>query len=286
MTSGETLDAWLELAIALAREAGAIQLEGLDRAPEVSKKGPREWVTSVDHACERHIAARLAAACPGHGLLGEEGHGADGPPGAPRWIVDPVDGTTNYARRLPLFSVSIGLEVPGEGCVLGVVLAPYLDELFWARRGGGAFLRRGAAAPRRLRVSPTARLADAVLSTGFPYVLTQTPNTNLDNWAHLSPLTTAIRRGGSAAIDLAYVADGRFDAFWEMHLKPYDVAAGAVLVTEAGGRVTDLGLGDDWLEGQTLIASNGLLHEALARELAPVRPDAWVRVPGTPRGSS
>jgi myo-inositol-1(or 4)-monophosphatase len=278
-TTTDTLDRWLELAIALAREAGRIQLDGLDRSPEVQHKGPRELVTSIDHACEVHIAKRLKAVLPDHGLLGEEGHGGEGKAGAPRWIVDPVDGTTNYSRRLPLFSVSIGLEVPGEGCVLGVVLAPYLDELFYARRGGGAWKVRGQAPPRRMQVAPTARLADAVLSTGFAYVLGQTPNKNLDNWAHLSPITQALRRGGSAAIDLAYVADGRFDAFWEMHLKPYDVAAGAVLVREAGGRVTDMGLGEDWLEGQTLIASNGGIHDELARELAPVLPDPWVRVP-------
>lgn len=276
-TDDARLDAYLSFAIDVARAAGAVQLQGLSSRPAISLKGPRELVTPIDHACEALIVERIQAAYPDHGYFAEEGHSR---PGALRWIVDPVDGTTNYAQRLPLFSVSIGLEEVGRGVVLGVVLAPYLDELFYGRAGGGAFLRRGQEPPRRLEVSRTERLSDAVLSTGFAYVQDDTPNHNLDNWAALSRATRALRRGGSAAIDLAYVADGRFDGFWEMHLKPYDVAAGALLIREAGGRVTDMFLGDDWLEGQSFVGTNGRLHDALAGALAPVRPDAWVRRPG------
>lgn len=272
------LDAWLAFALELAAEAGAIQLRGLLEPARVEHKSPRELVTSIDHACELHIVRRIAATWPDHAVLGEEGHGQERA-GAPRWIVDPVDGTTNYARRLPLFSVSIGLELPGEGIVVGVVHAPYLDETFWARRGGGAWFRRGAAPARRMAVSTTPRLAEAVLSTGFAYVLHETPNQNLDNWTNLTLATQALRRGGSAALDLAWVADGRFDGFWEMHLKPYDVAAGALLIREAGGRVTDMFGGEDWLDGQTFVCSNGAIHDELRAKLAPVHPDRWVRLP-------
>jgi myo-inositol-1(or 4)-monophosphatase len=272
------LDAYLAFAIDCARAAGALQLEGLDRpdALEVSRKSPRELVTSVDKACEALIVERIQRTYPDHGYLAEEGHVR---PGGLRWIVDPVDGTTNYAQRLPQFSVSIGLEQAGRGIVVGVVLAPYLDELFYGRAGGGAFFVRGGRPPRRLAVSTTATLADAVLSTGFAYVQDQTPNDNLANWTQLSRRARALRRGGSAALDLAYVADGRFDGFWEMHLKAYDVAAGALLVREAGGRVTDAFLGEDWLEGQSIIVTNGRIHDELARALAPVLSDPWVRRP-------
>jgi myo-inositol-1(or 4)-monophosphatase len=269
------LDEYLAFAIETARAAGKLQLEGLTSRPAISLKSPRELVTPVDHACEALIIDRIQKTYPDHGYFAEEGHTRAG---RFRWIVDPVDGTTNYAQRLPLFSVSIGLEEVGRGIVVGVVLAPYLDELFYARLGGGAFLVRGGET-RRLEVSRTARLADAVLATGFAYVQNDTPNHNLDNWARVSRITRALRRYGSAALDLAYVADGRFDAFWEMHLKPYDVAAGVLLIREAGGRVTDMFLGDDWLEGQTFISSNGHIHEELARELAPVQADPWVRRP-------
>lgn len=276
VTDDARLDEFLAFAIDAARAAGRIQLDGLSSRPAISLKSPRELVTPIDHACEALIVDRIRATYPDHGYLAEEGHSR---PGQLRWIVDPVDGTTNYAQRLPLFSVSIGLEEVGRGVVVGVVLAPYMDELFYGRAGGGAWLRRGDAAPRRLEVSRTERLADAVLSTGFAYVQNDTPNHNLDNWEALSRSTRALRRGGSAALDMAYVADGRFDGFWEMHLKPYDVAAGALLIREAGGRVTDMFLGDDWLEGQSLVATNGRLHEALVGALAPVRPDPWVRRP-------
>jgi myo-inositol-1(or 4)-monophosphatase len=279
--SGHELDELLEFALGLARAAGKIQLDGLSARPEITLKDVRrELVTPVDQACEQMIVDAITTTYPDHGYLAEEGHESRGAgAGAEwRWIVDPIDGTTNFAHRLPAFAVSIGLERAGE-IVLGVVFAPYLDELFYGRRGGGAFLQRGQAAPRPLRVSQTDELADAVLASGFAYVRNDSPNTNLDNWAHLSLKTRGLRRVGSASIDLAYVADGRFDGFWEMHLKPYDVAAGAFLIQEAGGRVTDFFGGHDWLEGQTFVGTNGPLHELVRAELAEVKPDAWVRLP-------
>lgn len=269
------LESLLAFAKELALEAGRIQLEGLSDTPQITLKSRRELVTPIDVKTEEHVVARIQAAYPDHGYLAEERHDR---PGAWRWIVDPIDGTTNYAQRLPSFAVSLGLEDP-EGIALGVVYAPYLDELFWATRGGGAFMQRGDGEPRRLRVSAVDQVGDAVLATGFAYVRHESPNTNLDNWAHLAMRARGVRRIGSAALDLAYVADGRFDAFWEMHLKPYDVAAGVCLIREAGGRVSDFWGGETWLHGQTIVASNGALHEALRAELAPVQPDAWIQRP-------
>lgn len=272
------LERIVETACEIAREAGKIQMDGLGRSHDVAKKGPRELVTEVDRACERHIFARVRGAFPDHDFYGEEGASRDERRSPWRWIVDPLDGTTNYACSLPLFSVSIGIEKAGEP-VGGVVYAPYLSELFFGWKGGGAYLNSRSI---RLAVSRTSELSEAVLATGFAYVQNQTPNTNHGNFARLSLATRGLRRMGSAAIDLAYVAAGRFDGFWEMHLKPYDAAAGAVLIREAGGRVTDMFLEDGWLEGQSIIASNGLVHEAIHRHLDPIVPDGWIRVPRPP----
>ena len=269
------LDELLDFAKDVARGAGRIALDCLDSRAKVEFKGRRELVTPIDRKCEDYVVARIRQAYPEHGYFAEEGHVADG---AWRWIVDPIDGTTNFSQRLPAFSVSLGLAYEGE-LVLGVVEAPYLQECFWARQGGGAHFQRASATPRRMKVSGKTDLKDAVLATGFAYVRNESPNTNLDNWAELCMACRGVRRVGSAAIDLAYVADGRFDAFWEMHLKPYDCAAGVVLIREAGGLVTDFWGGEDWLEGQSLIASNGFLHEAIRERLATPQPDGHVRIP-------
>lgn len=275
--TGPELEALRAFAVDVAREAGALQLEGLSRPQAVELKSWRELVTPIDRACEELIHARVRAAWPDHGFLMEEGHVSQGE--SPwRWIVDPVDGTTNFARRLPAFAVSIGLEHAGR-IVVGVVYAPYLDELYAARRGGGAWLEGRGLPPRRLKVSPVASLGESILGTGFAYVQNETPNDNVENFARLSKVTRGLRRMGSAALDMAWVADGRFDGFWELHLKPYDVAAGALLIEEAGGRVSDMFGGQDWLEGQTIVASNGLIHEQIMAQLSPVQPDPWVRLP-------
>lgn len=161
-----------------------------------------------------------------------------------------------------------------------MIYAPCTEELFSAHLGGGAWLeRRGRR--RRLRVSATAALTDAVLATGFAYVRNETPNANLDNFTRLASVVRGIRRAGSAALDLAYVAAGRLDGFWEMHLQPHDVAAGACIIREAGGRVTDLFGGQDWLHGCTLLATNGTCHDALDEALLPVQPDRWITPPAT-----
>jgi myo-inositol-1(or 4)-monophosphatase len=277
VSARDPLDLLLDFAKDVAQSTGRMALERLESGAEIEFKGRRELVTPVDRACEDYVVRRIREAYPEHGYFAEEGHRAEG---TWRWIVDPIDGTTNFSQRLPVFSVSLGLEHEGR-LVAGVVCAPALGELFFAREGGGAWCQRGATAPRRMRVSQTASLGDAVLATGFAYVRNESPNTNLDNWTRLCMASRGVRRFGSAAIDLAYVADGRFDGFWEMHLKAYDVAAGVVLIREAGGRVSDFFGGEDWLSGQSIVATNGALHEILRGVLAPVQPDGHVSIPGS-----
>jgi myo-inositol-1(or 4)-monophosphatase len=266
-------------ALLVAREAGDLLLDGYGKVErgEVDYKGWRNLVTKYDLASERLVIDRIHAAWPGHAILAEEGGAREGT--APyRWIIDPLDGTTNFVHRHPFFCVSIGLE-DAEGILLGVVHAPRLRETFTAVRGLGAFHDgvQGAShdgahgaipdGALRLQVSHEADLNHALLASGFAYRQGEVGNTNLDNWARLSLETRGLRRCGSAALDLAYVAAGRYDGYWELALSPWDVAAGALLVREAGGRITDAGGGDDWLQGGSIVATNGLLHEAILSRL-------------------
>jgi myo-inositol-1(or 4)-monophosphatase len=273
---------WLEFAVALAREAGALLADGFGQVErgEVDYKGWRNLVTKYDLESERLITERIRAAWSGHAILAEEGGGQAGT--APyRWIIDPLDGTTNFVHRHPFFCVSIGLE-DAAGILAGVVHAPQLRETFTAVRGGGAFreggpLRESAAihegegldgGPRRLRVSSETDLGHALLASGFAYRQGELGNTNLENWSRMSLETRGLRRCGSAALDLAYVAAGRYDGYWELSLSPWDVAAGALLVREAGGRVTDARGGDDWLHGGSIVATNGPLHDSVLSRLS------------------
>ncbi len=254
----------MRVAKAAACEAGALLMGffgHLDPARIGSKSAARDLVTEADLASENCLVARLRAAFPDHAIESEEAVRDAASPG-PRWFLDPLDGTVNFVHRLPSFAVSLGLFVDGEP-ELAVVHAPRLEETFHALRGGGAFL--GAT---RLAVSRASELGEAVLATGFPYRRAD-PATN--NVAHFTDLILAVRdlrRMGSAALDLAYVAAGRLDGFWELGLAPHDVAAGALLVREAGGRVTDLDGGEDWLRGGRIVASGPGLHGALRARLA------------------
>jgi myo-inositol-1(or 4)-monophosphatase len=258
MTSSDLL----EFAVDLAREAGAFLRSAHGTIPreDVGYKGWRNLVTEVDVAVERLVGERIARAFPDHGILGEEGLVREGR-SEHRWVVDPLDGTTNYVHRHPMYCVSIALE-DAEGPLVGVVYAPHLEELFTARRGSGA--HQNLASP--LRVSSEPSLARSLLASGFAYGHGDR-DANLDNWARLSPHTRGLRRCGAAALDLAYVADGRYDGFWELRLHPWDVAAGALLVTEAGGRVTDARGGDLWRDGSSIVASNGLVHEEIVKRI-------------------
>ncbi len=255
------IDVIREVALRAAKEAGAILREGLEQARVIEYKGVKNIVTDMDRRSEEAIAALVQRELPGHSLVSEEGTRLQGDSGY-RWFVDPLDGTTNYAHGYPCFSVSIGVERDGE-LVYGVVYDPNLEELFTAERNAGAFLNG-----KRLRVSAISRLSDALLATGFsPDVATAEEN-NLDHFANFMKRAQAVRRPGSAALDLCYVAAGRFDGFWELRLSPWDVAAGSLMVTEAGGRVTDIRGQPLRLSKPQIVASNGLLHDEMLRILA------------------
>jgi myo-inositol-1(or 4)-monophosphatase len=260
----------IDVAVEVAREAGALLLERFGRlsGAEISRKGPRDLVTSADRDAERHVVARLGEAFPGHAVLAEEGTRHGSLDGRPTWIVDPLDGTTNFVHGIPVFAVSIGLVEAGKP-VLGVVHAPALGPsgtTWWGAPGQGAHED-----DRPVSVSATPMLSEALLATGFAYDVDRLPDDNLDNLARLARASRGIRRLGAAAIDLAWVASGKLDGFWELHLQPWDVAAGAALVRAAGGRVTDARGGDAWLFGRTIVATNGLVHDDLASRLAPLK---------------
>jgi myo-inositol-1(or 4)-monophosphatase len=260
----------LDFAIGLAREAGEILLRayGTVERGAIGYKGWRNLVTETDLAVEEHVARRIAERFPTHGILGEERVAKQPAPGDPhRWVIDPLDGTTNFVHGHPFFCVSIALERAGDG-ECGVILAPYLEEMFTAGRGGGAALN-GV----RCRVSGEADLSHALLASGFAYREDEQIDTNLGNWSRLSYVCRGLRRCGAAALDLAYVSCGRYDGFWELYLSPWDVAAGAILVREAGGRVTDLADGGDWRDGREILATNGLLHGEIRRHLRGDRPE-------------
>jgi myo-inositol-1(or 4)-monophosphatase len=254
----------LQFAVELAREAGDILMRayGTIERGAVGYKGWRNLVTETDLAVEEHVARRIAERFPSHGILGEERVAKPAAAGDPyRWVIDPLDGTTNFVHAHPFFCVSIGLERDGEG-ECGVVYAPYLEELFAAGRGEGSFLNGTVC-----RVSEEGDLSHALLASGFAYREDEQIDTNLGNWSRLSYLCRGLRRCGAAALDLAYVACGRYDGFWELYLSPWDVAAGGVLVRESGGLVTDLSGGEEWRGGNEILATNGLLHEAILANL-------------------
>ena len=277
MTLSPDLRPFVAEAERLARLAGA---ELLRRRAEggvqaTSKGTRRELVTAADRAAETIVVGGLLAAFPDHAVLAEEGvlttQGQASKAADWTWIVDPLDGTTNFVHGLPHFAVAIALAFRNEP-VVGVVHAPALGETFVGARGLGA--RRSFADGRQqpLRVTATAAFADALLATGFSYNRNE-PGRD-DNTGHVAailPHCRDLRRLGSAELDLCYVAAGSYDGYWELYLAPYDVAAGAVLVREAGGRVSDWRGGEDWLFGQQVVASNALLHDELLRRLQPSR---------------
>jgi myo-inositol-1(or 4)-monophosphatase len=251
-----------DLAERLARAAGAVQLERYETDIEIrTKSASIDLVTEVDHACEALIIDGLQTDRGDDAILAEEGGGADRPDARWRWIIDPLDGTTNYAHGYPRFCVSIGVEFEGERAV-GVVYDPLLDEMYCALRGEGA-TRNGAP----IQVSEESELGNALVSTGFAYDVRRSALDNLDHFAAFVKKTRAVRRDGSAALDLCYVASGRFDAYWELKLHPWDVAAGLLIVVEAGGQISDLSGGPARRSGSECVASNGALHGAILETL-------------------
>lgn len=254
--------------------AGEIQMDRQASGFRVEKKGEIDLVTEVDLECERMCRALISQRFPDHEILAEEfGAGAGGGASRFRWIFDPLDGTTNYAHGLPIFCASLGLEIDGRLSV-AAVYDPSRRELFTATAGGGAYLNDVP-----LRSSSTSVLRDALLVTGFPYSVHVGYGDLVELFSAFLRTARAVRRLGSAALDLCYVAAGRFDGFWEQHLHPWDVAAGALIVTEAGGRITAMDGSLFDVAGANLVASNGPLHDRLLEVIAEVRGRAPARTP-------
>ena len=250
----------MTVAINAAEKAGKIQKESLGRSFEIGFKGEINLVTDVDRISEDIIIEIIRDVYPDHQILAEEGKGQKNP-SSYKWIIDPLDGTTNYAHGYPCFCVSIALEEDGD-IVLGVVYNPVLDELFTAEKGKGAYLNGG-----EIRVSSTEELTNSMLATGFPYDIRESENNNLVHFTNFIMRARAIRRAGSAALDLCYVAIGRFDGFWELKLSPWDVAAGSLIVREAGGIVTDFRGHGFNIYSKEILAGNGRVHSEMVKVL-------------------
>lgn len=256
--------AWAAVAEELARGAGRVLLEHFGRPLEIGYKGEQDLVTPADRASEAYVVEEIHRRFPDHALLAEEGT-EEARPGRYRWLVDPLDGTTNFAHGYPFFAVSVALEEAEPGreahagrrgpIVAGSIFDPLREECWTAARGRGAFLDG-----RPARVSGIDRLERALLATGFPYDLKQRPQESLRYFEAFLPRSQAVRRDGSAALNLCYLACGRFDAFWEIKLHAWDTAAGSLIVEEAGGRVTDFAGKPFDPFGAECAASNGLLH--------------------------
>jgi myo-inositol-1(or 4)-monophosphatase len=250
-----------EVGVRAARSAGGILRERVDSIREIRHKGVIDIVTDVDLLSEKEVCGTLLSAFPTHSILAEEGGAHAGSDPRYRWIVDPLDGTTNYAHGFPFFCVSIALEIDGR-LALGIAYAPSLDELFVAEAGRGA-----TRDDRPMRVSSTDELAQGLLATGFPYDRAEFGRA-LRSFEALSYQSQAVRRAGSAVLDLCYVACGRLDGYWEHLVKPWDIAAGALIVLEAGGTVTATDGSAFKVDAGQVLASNGLLHESMTSTLA------------------
>ncbi len=246
----------------IAREAGALLMAYFARRVKIEYKGEVDLVTEADRASEALITDRIHARWPRHSIMAEEGTRTQGS-GEYQWYVDPLDGTTNFAHGFPVFCISMAVEQQGK-LGAGVIYDPTRDELFSAERGRGAYLNS-----RRIHVSKVARLAESLVATGFPSHKRH-KNPNIHFYHQITLRTHGVRRAGSAALDLAGVACGRFDGFWEFNLNPWDTAAGVLLVEEAGGQVTDLTGGAFRIDSREVVASNGLLHSDLLREFAAI----------------
>lgn len=240
----------LNTAVKAARRAGRIIIRSFDRGDTLSidRKGFNDFVSEVDRAAEEEIIEVLQHAYPGHAILAEESGGQGG--GDYQWVIDPLDGTTNFLHGFPQFAVSIGLLHKGR-LDQAVVFDPLRDELFTASAGAGAHLNN-----RRIRVSRTRKLDQSLIGTGFPFRSMEHLDKSLNTMKELLPRTSGIRRPGAAALDLAYVACGRFDGFWETGLKPWDMAAGCLLIREAGGLVSEPDNGGRYLESGNVVAGN------------------------------
>ncbi|MCP2520808.1 inositol monophosphatase [Candidatus Aminicenantes bacterium AC-335-K20] len=250
------IDRYLQIASEVAKEAGKFLKENFENIKEIEYKGEVNLVTEYDKEAQELIYSKLSSAFPEHGFLGEEDLEKRGDYEF-RWIIDPLDGTTNYAHGYPVFCVSIALE-HRDRIILGVVYNPMLDELFWAIEGRGAYLNN-----RKIKVSSTKELDKSLLATGFPYDLRESKNNNINHFNNFILKVQAVRRGGSAALDLCYVACGRLDGFWELKLFPWDIAGGMLIVKEAGGKVSDFRGNEIDPYAKEILASNGFIHSQM-----------------------
>jgi myo-inositol-1(or 4)-monophosphatase len=252
---------YLEAAIKAAKQAGEIQRQYYGRDKKIEFKGEINLVTEVDKKSEKMIVEYLKSQFPDHSVLAEEGSNSDESSDY-KWVIDPLDGTTNYAHNYPFFAVSIGLEKNRE-IVAGVVYHPIWEELFVAEKGSGAFLNG-----ERIVVSKVENLRRALVTTGFPYDLKKIPPEAFHYFKNFMETSQAVRRDGSAALDLCYLAMGRMDGFWEQDLNPWDTAAGLIIVQEAGGLVTNFKTSSFSIYEKEILASNGLIHEQMRANLA------------------
>lgn len=249
----------LQIAIEAAREAGNFLKLNLGKVRETQPKGgyERNLVTEIDKRSEEIIIQKIQRHYPAHDILAEESGSRTAGGSKYRWIIDPLDGTTNFTHGFPVFCVSIGLEYDGE-LIAGVIYDPNLDELFTAERGKGAFLNG-----KRISVSKIPTLNRSLLVTGFPYNITENPNHAIEHFVNFLLSAQAVRRMGSAAIDMVYVAAGRYEGFWEVALNPWDMAAGAVIIREAGGMLSDFSGRPFSIYNKEIVASNGLVHDEM-----------------------
>jgi myo-inositol-1(or 4)-monophosphatase len=257
------MNPFLQAAVDIAREAGAILRDGYERPKEIEYKGEVDLVTESDRRSEELVVSRLRDSFPDHGIVAEEGSGRAAEGAKYCWHVDPLDGTTNFAHGYPCFAVSLGLLQDGEP-IVGAVLNPVHNELFTAARGEGAFLNG-----RRIHVSSAHFLSQSLVATGFP-THHRKKSANINYYWEFTLRTHGVRRDGAAALDMCAVACGRFDGFWEFGLKSWDTAAGAILVREAGGTVSDLDGQPYQPGGRVMIASNGKIHGEMREIIARV----------------
>ena len=267
------MESYLDTAVEIAREAGALLAQMFKRPQEISYKRPSDLVTEADRKSEVLIIERLRSRVPKHGVVAEEGGGQESSSDY-RWYVDPLDGTTNFAHGFPVFCVTLGLTYRGE-VVAGVAYDPTREELFTVERGSGAYLNN-----KRIHVSKNAKLSECLVATGFP-PFAENHELNIQFYHRFTRLSHGVRRAGSAALDLAYVAAGRFDGFWELKLNPWDKAAGSLMVTEAGGKVSNLAGGPFDLMADEVFASNGLVHEQMGSIFAEYLPEGTKGLRGT-----
>lgn len=265
MTSSTQLLGFLEIATEAALAAGEVLLSYMGNIGTATQKGrPGDLVTVADKASEAVIIEILQRHFPDHSILAEESGKLGLPESQYLWAIDPLDGTTNYAHQYPFFAVSIGLLIDGVPEV-GVIFDPYHQELFRAAKGLGATKNR-----RPIQVSATTQLSESLLVSGFAYDRHETSDNNYAEFCHLTHLTQGVRRSGSAALDLAHVACGRLDGYWERGIAPWDISAGVVLLLEAGGKVTAYDESPLSIESGRILATNSLIHHSLSQELIKV----------------